>query len=56
MKKLGFVLFIVVDFILFAIGKKIFDTQYLQFCVLSLLLIGVNLFHVWFQTHGKKED
>lgn len=54
MKKLGFVLFIVADFILFAIGKKIFDTQYLQFCVLSLLLIGVNLFHVWLQTFRKK--
>lgn len=54
MKKLGFVLFIVSDFILFAIGKKIFDTQYLQFCVLSLLLISVNLLHVWFQAFRKK--
>lgn len=55
MKKLEFVLFIIADFILFAIGKKIFDTQYLWFFVLSILLIGVNLFHVWFQTHGKKK-
>lgn len=31
MKKLGFVLFIIADFILFAIARIIFDTQYLQF-------------------------
>lgn len=54
MKKLGFVLFIVADFILFAIGRKIFDAQYLQFCILAILLIAVNLFHTWFQTHWKK--
>lgn len=54
MKKLGFVLFIVADFILFAIGKKIFDAQYLQFYILTMLLIAVNLFHAWFQTNWKK--
>lgn len=55
MRKLEFTLFIIADFILFAVGKKIFETQYLQFSILAILLIGVNLFHVWFQTHGKKE-
>ncbi len=54
MRKLEFVLFIIADFILFAVGKKIFDAQYLQFFILAIFLIGVNLFHVWFQTHGKK--
>lgn len=54
MKKLGFVLFVAADFILFAIGKKIFDAQYLQFYILAMLLIAVNLFHAWFQTHWKK--
>lgn len=54
MKKLGFALFIVADFILFAIGKKIFDAQYLQFYILAMLLITVNLFHAWLQTHWKK--
>lgn len=56
MKKLEFALFVIADFILFAVGKKIFNTQYLQFFILAILLIGVNLFHVWFWTHGKKED
>lgn len=56
MRKLEFALFIIADFILFAVGKKIFNAQYLKFFILAILLIGVNLFHAWFQMHGKKED
>lgn len=55
MKKLEFALFIIADFIMFAVGKKIFNTQYLQFFILAILLIGVNLFHVWFQTHEREK-
>lgn len=53
MKKLVFVLFIIAVFVLFAIARIIFDTQYLQFLILSILLIAVNLFHAWFQTQHK---
>lgn len=53
MKKLEFVLFTISDIALFAIARIIFDTQYLRFLILSILLIAVNLFHTWFQTQHK---
>lgn len=54
MKKLEFALFIIADIILFGIGKKIFQEQYLQFFILSILLIALNLFHVWLQEYKFK--
>lgn len=56
MKKLEFVLFIISYISIFTIGNKIFDTQYFWFLTLSIAFSGVNLFHVWFQAHSKKEE
>lgn len=48
MKKLRRILFCISVAILYAIGKKIFEEQYLEFVVLSVLLVSINLFYLWF--------